>query len=676
MPFLKARVSFRVLLNKALPKIGKKAAKASPSSTESACTTSESSMLRSPVTQMSEPCQVEIEVSIGDAYHDPSVLDVRRSVVYGLNKVSIQVDELTILGSPASSKYILMEPDHSSELSRSASLAETSSSEFSEYSVGTMPASSQIHLLADATSSRSTSLFPTGVVPNAIPSIPTSVSVPPPTTSNSLPPIPRALKVEDLKVLDILGKGASGTVYLTWDKVTKERRALKVVPNARKCGREIRGLLEEQATLRALQDSPYLLSLDASWSDSKNFYFLFPLYVTDLESEIVRCETLPKERAIFYFVQILLGLYSLHSMGIIHRDVKPANILIDREGNAVLGDFGMAKDFGEKPTFAERICQPYWPYKRGQVVTPTTPRPDPKDLLFVCFAAGGTPLHMAPEIWKNLPHSFPTDVYALAVCLFMMFTGRAPFYTESDDVEDLKRCIVEDDVEFKMEEEENLDAETRDFLVQMLEKVPEERLRLTELESHPIFAGVNWPAMERQAVPPPWAPDANHLKTLKRFVPLVPGTPFQDDCNPFPEFEFMSDAVGMGVVREHDVVEEEEGRADVSQDKGPSTLKAFFRKAFSPRSWTKRRVPPDARSSRSSSDSESTLSSAPSSESAVLISSPSVVATWVSSSEEATSVLEHERISLFVKMKSWLRTLWLPRTCRIPTSVLRMDLFA
>lgn len=75
-------------------------------------------------------------------------------------------------------------------------------------------------------------------------------------------------------MIKVLGKGASGQVYLTQDKVTSERRALKVVPNAGKNARAIAGLLEEQAILRTVEGSPWLLSLDASWHDTKNFYFL------------------------------------------------------------------------------------------------------------------------------------------------------------------------------------------------------------------------------------------------------------------------------------------------------------------------------------------------------------------------------------------------------------------
>lgn len=115
---------------------------------------------------------------------------------------------------------------------------------------------------------------------------------------------------------------------------------------------------------------------------------------------------------------------ALHALGIIHRDVKAPNMLIDREGHLVLADFGLAKNFGRIPGLPERLYQPYWPYLPDDVVTPFLPYRDPEDLIFVTTHRVGTWTHMAPEIHMEAPYSFGVDFWAAAVTLYWMVTGR------------------------------------------------------------------------------------------------------------------------------------------------------------------------------------------------------------------------------------------------------------
>jgi len=116
-----------------------------------------------------------------------------------------------------------------------------------------------------------------------------------------------------------------------------------------------------------------------------------------------------------------LGLEELHKRGIIHRDVKAANVLIDRDGHAVLADFGLSKDFHGIPDFSERICQPYWAYLRSDT-TAAKPR-DPSELKFVSQEYRGSELEMAPEVHLGQYYSFGIDHWSLAVVIIWMLCG-------------------------------------------------------------------------------------------------------------------------------------------------------------------------------------------------------------------------------------------------------------
>ena len=119
----------------------------------------------------------------------------------------------------------------------------------------------------------------------------------------------------------------------------------------------------------------------------------------------------------------IIALDELHKRGIVHRDVKPANILIRADGHIALADFGLAKDFGFKPTVAERSYQPYWPFKTDDNVF-EAPRRSPAELTFVSNDWCGSEMEMAPEIIRREFYSFGVDYWSSGVTLYAMVTGR------------------------------------------------------------------------------------------------------------------------------------------------------------------------------------------------------------------------------------------------------------
>ena len=198
----------------------------------------------------------------------------------------------------------------------------------------------------------------------------------------------------------LLGRGGMGAVYRAYDRELDREVALKL----------IRADLAEDSTVvdrfkREIQLSSkvthrnVLRVYDLGESDGVKFLTMEDVAGDDLAT-VLRRERLPLPRVLEIFRQICEGLAAAHAEGILHRDLKPQNVMLDAEGRVHLTDFGLAKSLT-----AGRFTQ------TGAVL--------------------GTPLYMSPEQVRGESVDVRSDIYALGTMLYEMLTGAAPFSGES-----------------------------------------------------------------------------------------------------------------------------------------------------------------------------------------------------------------------------------------------------
>ncbi|XP_036981581.2 rhodopsin kinase GRK1 isoform X2 [Artibeus jamaicensis] len=184
-------------------------------------------------------------------------------------------------------------------------------------------------------------------------------------------------------------------------------------------------------------------------------------------------------RAIFYTAQIISGLEHLHQRGIVYRDLKPENVLLDDEGNVRISDLGLAVEL-----------------KEGQTKTK---------------GYAGTPGFMAPELLRGEEYGFSVDYFALGVTLYEMIAARGPFRARGEKVEnkELKHRILTEAVKYT----DKFSQASKDFCEALLEKDPEKRLGFRDgtcdgLRINPLFKDINWRQLEAGMLIPPFIPDS------------------------------------------------------------------------------------------------------------------------------------------------------------------------
>ena len=211
--------------------------------------------------------------------------------------------------------------------------------------------------------------------------------------------------LRNFRIVSEIGEGGMGVVYLAEHVELPKRFAIKSLSQALSRDPSFRKRFYEEAQKQALLDDPTIVQVTDFFEEEGQF-FLVMEYVDgqDLSHVIKSRGKLPQSEAVSIFRDILKGLGFAHAKGIVHRDMKPSNVLIDKSGRARIMDFGIAilAGAGEKR-------------------------------LTAAGAAIGSPWYMSPEQIER-PHEVDqrTDIYALGIVLYEMLTGDVPFDGETD----------------------------------------------------------------------------------------------------------------------------------------------------------------------------------------------------------------------------------------------------
>uniref|UniRef100_A0A4Y0BJE4 protein kinase C n=1 Tax=Anopheles funestus TaxID=62324 RepID=A0A4Y0BJE4_ANOFN len=308
----------------------------------------------------------------------------------------------------------------------------------------------------------------------------------------------RQYSLNDFELIRVIGRGSYAKVLMVELKKTRRIYAMKVIKKALVTDDEdIDWVQTEKHVFETASNHPFLVGLHSCFQTPSRLFFVIEFVRGgDLMFHMQRQRRLPEEHARFYAAEISLALNFLHEKGIIYRDLKLDNVLLDHEGHIKLTDYGMCKEGIRPGDTTSTFC--------------------------------GTPNYLAPEILRGEDYGFSVDWWALGVLLYEMLAGRSPFdiagASENPDqnTEDyLFQVILEKTIRIPR----SLSVKAASVLKGFLNKNPADRLgcnrdsAFLDIMNHSFFKSIDWEMLEQKQITPPFRPRLDSDRDLANFPP-------------------------------------------------------------------------------------------------------------------------------------------------------------
>ena len=237
----------------------------------------------------------------------------------------------------------------------------------------------------------------------------------------------------------------------------------------------IKNVLNEKRLLSQL-NNPFLVNMIFSFQDNDHLYLIMDLLLGgDLRYHLNKSELFNENQLKFFLACTMLGLDYLHQNQIIHKDIKPENLVFDSKGYLHITDLGISKIYHEDNRKEN----------------------------------SGTPGYMAPEVLFNKNHDYSVDYFALGVIGYEIIIRKRPYLGK--DKKELRKDVISKQAKLKED-----DIKTQgwsklclDFINNLIQRKPEKRLGkngIKELKDHPWFEKFNWNDLLNQKIEPYWKP--------------------------------------------------------------------------------------------------------------------------------------------------------------------------
>ncbi|XP_050415388.1 serine/threonine-protein kinase PLK4 isoform X2 [Patella vulgata] len=255
----------------------------------------------------------------------------------------------------------------------------------------------------------------------------------------------------DYQVLNLLGKGAFACVYRARSNKTGVEVAIKMIDKKLMKAAGMVTRVKKEVEIHSRLKHPSILELYNYFEDSNYVYLVIEMCHNGELQRFLKsnCKVLTEDEARQFMKQIVEGMFYLHSHGILHRDLTLSNLLLSKDNNVKIADFGLATQLTV---------------------------PDEKH-----FTMCGTPNYISPEVAMRSAHGLEADVWSLGCMLYTFLVGKPPF--DTDAVKSTLNRVILADYEIPV----NLSPEAKDLIQCLLRKNPKDRISLKDLVKHPFM---------------------------------------------------------------------------------------------------------------------------------------------------------------------------------------------
>lgn len=321
-------------------------------------------------------------------------------------------------------------------------------------------------------------------------------------------------RLQDYTFIRVLGKGSFGKVILAEDKSNNVLYAIKVLKkDVLIQDDDTQAAMVEKRVLALANRAPFLVSLHSCFQSTHHLFFVME-YVSggDLLFQIQKMGKFKEPVAAFYAAEIAIGLFFLHSNGIVYRDLKLDNVMLSARGHIKIGEYCYL--------FCQYIMSSLFFFILDLLSADFGMcRENIKESCRLAHTFCGTPDYIAPEIIFGKAYAFSVDWWSFGVLLFEMLAGLPPF--DGEDEEELFLAITEQNVTYP----KSLTKEAKEICKAFLNKEPEKRLGSgstgeLDIKNHPFFRRIDWRRLEALEIQPPFVPCIRDAYSTENFDPV------------------------------------------------------------------------------------------------------------------------------------------------------------
>ena len=287
----------------------------------------------------------------------------------------------------------------------------------------------------------------------------------------------------------LIGHGGFSKVWKVKWKKTHAIFALKEMSKTRIMDKKCENTILLERDLLSKMNHPFIVNMHFSFQDINSLYLVMDLITgKDLRYHLSKQKKFTAEQSKFFLACTILGLEYIHYNNILHRDIKPDNLVLDKNGYVKITDFGISRKMDQ----------------------------------LIAGESSGTPGYMAPEVMCGKVHSIDSDYYCLGIMAYEFMKGVRPYLCRSNA--ELKKQMMEKQIFInKLELPDGWGIESADFINRLIKRKQNERLGHggdSEVKNHLWFKGFSWDKLYRRELQSPYIPEEETNKGINYTMPI------------------------------------------------------------------------------------------------------------------------------------------------------------